>query len=333
MQDLRQQQLEDWLIKQFDASEIHVCPLDGDAGFRRYFRAQIYGRAYIAVDAPPETCNNNAFVDITQRLSAVGVKTPEVHFADLTQGWLCLEDLGDTLLIQTLSEQSCDAFYQQAMAPLLKFSNVSTHSLPVFDEAFIRLELSIFSEWLLEKHLGITLTEKEKTQWENCQRMLVASAVAQPQQFMHRDYHSRNIMRCATGELGIIDFQDAVFGPITYDIVSLLKDCYIKWPREKVLTLYRYYLTQLDSALVEKFELQQWVRWFDLMGLQRHLKASGIFARLHHRDNKSHYLADIPLTLSYIQETVALYPEFAFLAELIESKVLPKMHELSEGQL
>ena len=330
MQDLRLQRLKDWLAKQFDTKDIHITPLEGDAGFRRYYRTTVKRKSYIAVDAPTATCNNQAFIDIAGRLSNAGVKVPYVHFSDLINGWLCLEDFGNQLLIQSLSEESFDAIYKRAMKPLLMFTNVDSRSLPVFDGAFIRLELNIFSQWLLEQHLSIALSSSQQANWANCQTLLVGSALEQPQQFMHRDYHSRNIMRCTDDALGIIDFQDAVNGPITYDIVSLLKDCYIKWPREKILGLYQYYLAQLDSELVKSHSRQQWIKWFDLMGMQRHLKASGIFARLHHRDGKSHYLHDIPLTLSYVIETAMLYPEFAFLVELIESEVIPKLEKITE---
>ncbi|WP_448546440.1 aminoglycoside phosphotransferase family protein [Thalassotalea fusca] len=328
MLDLRLDALLQWLNKQFDTDNIDIEALDGDAGFRRYFRIHVNGKCYIAVDAPPDTCNNPSFVDIAQRMRAVGVKTPAIHHVDKDKGWFCLEDFGNELLIQSLNEASLAPVYQDAFGPLLQFSRIDTQQLPYFDEAFIVRELDIFSEWLLDKHLGISLTALQDSAWQQCQSLLVTSALAQPQQFMHRDYHSRNIMRCADSSLGIIDFQDAVLGPITYDIVSLLKDCYVKWPRQQVLDLYSTYLEQLDSELVANYSKQQWIKWFDLMGMQRHLKASGIFARLHHRDNKSHYLKDIPLTLSYIVETADLYSEFAFLSELISTEVLPKIHQV-----
>jgi len=326
LQDLRFDGLLQWLNKQFDTDNINIEALDGDAGFRRYFRIHVNEESYIAVDAPPDTCNNASFIDIAQRMRTVGVKTPQIHHVDQDNGWFCLEDFGNELLIRSLNEASLASVYQDAFEPLLSFSRINTQQLPDFDEAFIVRELDIFSEWLLDKHLGISLSEQQNDAWQQCQSLLVQSALAQPQQFMHRDYHSRNIMRCADGSLGIIDFQDAVLGPITYDIVSLLKDCYVKWPREKVLDLFLCYLAQLDSKLVEKYDEKQWIKWFDLMGMQRHLKASGIFARLHHRDNKSHYLKDIPLTLSYIVETANLYSEFSFLSELISTDVLPKLN-------
>ncbi len=202
------------------------------------------------------------------------------------------------------------------------------------------MELNIFTEWLIAEHLALILTDDEKVQLAACFEHLIDSALEQPQVVMHRDYHSRNIMLLQSNEgnkrnkevkLGIIDFQDAVIGPITYDIVSLLRDCYVRWPDALIEPLYKEFcrkITDKTSGVIKKSDTadnEKWQKWFDFMGLQRHIKASGIFARLHHRDEKNSYLKDIPLTLSYIQDISALYPELAFLNTLIKNKIIPAL--------
>ena len=228
--------------------------------------------------------------------------------------------------------------YKQAIDVLPQIANVSlpeNYTLPVYNADFIRKELNIFSEWLVDEHLGLMLSEEENTSMLNCFDVLVQNAIEQPQVVVHRDYHSRNIMVLNDNEdlshqenkLGIIDFQDAVIGPITYDIVSLLRDCYIKWPTENVEVLFEYYRQLMnESHQYADIDKAQWSRWFDLMGIQRHIKASGIFARLFHRDNKEGYLKDIPLTLSYIVDISAKYSELSALHNIVLNKVIPSLN-------
>ena len=323
-----------WLNQQFSAENIQLTPLSGDAGFRCYFRFFIHGNSYIAVDAPADKSNNAAFVFMQKRLSKQNILVPEIVAVDLSLGFFCLTDLGETLLADLLTPQNMAKTYQKAIE-ILPFIQLAlphkTTKLPHYNQAFVELELNIFPEWLLTEHLSITLTDNEQKQLKHCFSILAENMLSQPQVLVHRDYHSRNIMVLENGELGIIDFQDAVIGPITYDIVSLLRDCYLKWPDEEVTLLFNSYINTIAKQYsLTHIPREQWQRWFDLTGMQRHIKASGIFARLHHRDNKSGYLNDIPLTLSYIVEISQQYPELAFIHQLLLEKVLPAMTMLKQ---
>ncbi|MGB1262804.1 MAG: aminoglycoside phosphotransferase family protein [Cognaticolwellia sp.] len=331
MSNLRTTALLHWLEQHFSSKQITLTPLSGDAGFRRYFRFQHQNQSYIAVDAPADFSNNAAFVKVQKILQALGVNVPDIQALDLKQGFLCLNDFGDQLLSDHLSDETMHSYYTQAIAELkkmLKCPAAVVDNLPYYDEKFVKTELAIFSDWLLEQHLGIYLTEVEKSQLTCCFDVLITAITEQPKVFMHRDYHSRNIMLLEDKKLGIIDFQDAVQGPIVYDLVSLLRDCYVRWPNELIAPLIESYRQQVKNEfLSEKITQEKWQYWFDLTGLQRHIKASGIFARLHHRDNKSGYLADIPLTLTYIADVSAQYASLSFLHQLVTERVLPAMNK------
>lgn len=301
MKQSRFLQLNKWLCNYFDVNEIPLYSLTGDAGFRKYYRFDIENMSYIAVDAIPEMSNNLAFVEIQKTLHKAGINVPEVIVSDLTQGFFCLSDFGDVLFSDGLTLDNMNCSYKKAIKLLPKIVSLplpKNYTLPIYDDNFIRVELDIFTKWLLGEHLNLSLNEQEKLSLENCFNILVQSAIEQPQAFMHRDFHSRNLMLLTheknntkknsnqeESSLGVIDFQDAVIGPITYDIVSLLRDCYVKWPSENVDVLFEYYcqLVDVDNKYPE-VKKEQWIRWFDLMGLQRHIKVSGIFARLYHRD-------------------------------------------------
>jgi len=325
LEDTRRLLLLRWLTAQCSDESIDLIAMSGDAGFRRYFRFTTNNQSFIAVDSPPDKCNNEAFEFIQQRFLAAELCVPEIHAYEQQQGFFWLADLGDDLLADQLNESNMQLCYQQAISLLPRISQLPTQGLPVYDQAFVQLELSIFTEWLLEYHLDIHISVTDIQQLQACFDLLIANALEQPQVVMHRDFHSRNLM-CVDDQLAVIDFQDAVVGPITYDIVSLLRDCYIKWPNEKVMLLLQEYIAVMNQQLsLKAYSQEQWQRWFDLMGLQRHIKASGIFARLHHRDGKSGYLADIPLTLSYIVDISANYSELSFLHDLVKIKVMPKM--------
>ena len=331
MSNLRTTALTHWLESQFSVQNINLLPLTGDAGFRRYFRFKYQNENYIAVDAPIALSNNQAFVSVQQMLQNVSVNVPNIIHADLEQGFLCLSDFGDLVLAELLSDTNMQQYYTSAIVELDKMltcSSSSISSLPLYDEKFIFTELEIFNEWLLEKHLGIYLTLDEKIDLKRCFDELVSAIVEQPKVFMHRDYHSRNIMLLESGELGIIDFQDAVNGPVIYDLVSLLRDCYVRWPNNLIAPLVESYRLQVqDYFPSETITKEKWQYWFDLTGLQRHIKASGIFARLYHRDNKPGYLADIPLTLRYIQDVSAQYDKLSFLHELVSKRVIPALNK------
>jgi aminoglycoside/choline kinase family phosphotransferase len=331
LSNLRTTALSHWLESQFSAQNINLLPLTGDAGFRRYFRFAYQSKSYIAVDAPVKLSNNQAFLSVQQILNDVSVNVPNIIHVDLEQGFLCLSDFGDMLLSERLSSDNMQEYYAKAIVELDKMltcSSISVSTLPLYDEKFIFTELGIFTEWLLEKHLAIYLTADEKIALNRCFDELVSAMVEQPKVFMHRDYHSRNIMQLNNDELGIIDFQDAVQGPVIYDLVSLLRDCYVRWPNPLIAPLIEHYRLQVQNYFPnETLTKEKWQYWFDLTGLQRHIKASGIFARLYHRDGKSGYLADIPLTLSYIQDVSAQYDKLTFLHELVSKRVIPALNK------
>ncbi|MGB1198535.1 MAG: aminoglycoside phosphotransferase family protein [Thalassotalea sp.] len=330
LNDIRQSHLISWLNRIFSTENIMLSAMNGDAGFRRYFRFNYNNQSYVAVDAPKHWCNNNAFIDMQRALKSTGIVVPEIIAKDDEHGFFCLSDLGDTLLSDIVTKDNMANFYQQAINLLPTISSLPNDNLPKFTESFIQIELNIFVEWLLDKHLSIELSTGEQQQLNQCFSLLVANALAQPQVTMHRDFHSRNIMQISNETLAVIDFQDAVEGPITYDIVSLLRDCYLKWPHTNVLELLDHFIQlQTTHHNLTGISAKQWRTWFDLMGLQRHIKASGIFARLYHRDNKANYLHDIPLTLSYIVDISRQYDDLSFLGELVTEKVLPKLALLS----
>lgn len=332
----RIQMLQQWLCDHFSDKNIQLIPMSGDAGFRCYFRFSSAGTSYIAVDAPADKSDNTAFVFMQKILNKQKVRVPDIIAVDLSLGFFCLADFGEILLSDTLTARNMHQTYQKAIDILPDIQSIlSTDAaqLKRYDDKFVELELNIFTQWLIAEHLSITLTADEEEQLSACFSILIDNMLSQPQVVVHRDYHSRNIMVLNDNELGIIDFQDAVIGPITYDIVSLLRDCYLKWPNEQVTPLLDYFIAIItEQHSLPQIPRQQWQRWFDLTGLQRHIKASGIFARLYHRDNKSSYLNDIPLTLSYIIDISKQYPELMFLHQLLQRKVLPAMEQLREKE-
>jgi len=341
---LRIKQLTSWLNQIFAPQHVSLMPLAGDAGFRRYFRITLsmsdknHGScSYIAVDAPNEYSNNGQFIKVQQYLSSQNINVPQIIDVDIKQGFLCLSDLGQQTLSDVITPENMAYYYQQALAIALSISSIKVNQkpdFPIYDAAFVQRELTIFDEWLLLAHLGIELSAAEKTKLSACFSLLVNNAIEQPQVVMHRDFHSRNLMLHTLHDeqkLAVIDFQDAVIGPITYDAVSLLKDCYIRWPKEKIIPLFQQFCDDLSvQHQLAEINFQQWQRWFDLMGLQRHLKAAGIFARLHHRDNKSHYLQDLPLTLQYIADICEQYTEFRFIGQLVNDRIIPQINKLSQ---
>lgn len=325
MEDLRQVALIDWLKETFSAKNCELIAMTGDAGFRRYFRFVINNQSYIAVDSPEDKCNNAAFNLIQQRLKNADILVPDILFYDEKQGFYCLADLGDTLLSDQLTVDNMNMYYQRAISILPKVANISHENLPIYDKAFIQLELDIFSEWLVSHYLNITMSDEEKQQLQLCFDFLIKNIISQPQAVMHRDFHSRNLM-LNDEQIAVIDFQDAVYGPITYDVVSLLRDCYVKWPTENILPLLDFYIEEMNRCFtLPEYSKEQWRLWFDLTGLQRHVKASGIFARLKQRDNKTNYIKDIPLTLSYIVDISETYSELTFLHTFVKDTVLPAL--------
>jgi len=318
----RLQQLNQWLSEIIGSEDYQLQPASGDASFRRYFRLTHNDETCIVMDAPPAQEDCSPFVDVAERLLAVNINVPRILEKDLKQGFLLLSDLGDEHYLDQLTEESADKLYQDAMQALFSMQQqIDTNGLPPYDETLLWQEMELFRDWLLEKHIGLDLLDESQAMLDEVFKLLLDEALAQPKVFVHRDYHSRNLMingpGSGPGNPGVLDFQDAVCGPFTYDLVSLLKDCYIKWPRQRIQDWAHYFFEQIAENHPDVGE-REFMRWFDLMGVQRHLKASGIFARLYHRDGKSAYLTDIPRTLSYIADLNNKYPELQGLIELIQ---------------
>ena len=317
--DQRLEQLQHWL-KQSEISYQDIQPASADASFRRYFRITHAENSYIVMDAPPEKEDCKPFIKVAKILLGFGLNVPQILKQDLAQGFLLLSDLGDSVFLSELNNNTVDAMYISAMNSLLLIQKNKIPDLPCYDETLLRSELSLFSDWYLEEQLKITLSEPQKEILENTFELLVKNALAQPQVCVHRDYHSRNLMvnEKQPDKPGVIDFQDAVIGAVTYDLVSLLKDCYIDWPREKIEEWVKYFHAQAESlGIITNVSEKQFLRWFDLMGLQRHLKVAGIFSRLKHRDGKTGYLKDIPRTMNYVFDVLERYPEFKPLQALL----------------
>lgn len=326
----RELALQAWCEAQTGHRQERLQPVSGDASFRRYFRTSDGQRSLIAVDAPPPQEALQPFIAIAESYAAAGVAVPAVIAADEQQGFMLLSDLGSTLLLGELNQHSMLHWYQRALtdlAPVMSVTDTRLGPLPAYDEALLRRELSLFPDWLLQRHLGLTLSSAEQQLWQQFSDLMVSNALAQPQVGVHRDYHARNMMVIGPQQLAYIDFQDAVMGPITYDAVSLLRDCYVRWPQAQVQQLAQFLRQQLQQQQVLHSEVsaEQWQRWFDLMGLQRHSKAAGIFARLYHRDGKSGYLADIPRTVSYLVDVSSGYAELQPYHEWLVTTVLPAL--------
>lgn len=320
--------LEGWLRECVGVAPFTLHPASGDASFRRYFRLLFPdGASLIAMDAPPERERCDAFVDLAGRLAAFGVHVPRVHAHDLEQGFVLLEDLGERLYLDALDAGSVERLYGDALATLVVIQACGPRQdLPPYDAPLLRRELAIFPEWLLEHRLGLRLDTATRTLLADAFERLVDNALEQPVVCVHRDYHSRNLLLTRSHNPGVIDFQDAVLGPVTYDLVSLLRDCYIAWPRERVEGwAMGYFQLALQSGVVRPGDEARFLRWFDLMGMQRHLKAAGIFARLDCRDGKPGYLKEIPRTLGYVVEVAGRYPELVRFGAWIEACVLGRL--------
>lgn len=331
MTDHRELQLQAWCEAVTGYRQQHLQPVSGDASFRRYFRCSDGHRSYIAVDAPPPQESLQPFMAVAAAYAEQELPVPTVVAADEKHGFMLLTDLGNALLLGELTSSSMESFYRQALTDLMKVMRVTETSLgplPTFDRALLERELALFHDWLVHTHLGLQMTRQQQTIWVDFCAVMVANALAQPQVGVHRDFHSRNIM-VQPDNLAYIDFQDAVVGPITYDAVSLLRDCYTAWPAADVHRLSQEFLHQLQihQFVADSVTAEQWQRWFDLMGMQRHTKAAGIFARLYHRDGKSGYLRDIPRTVDYLVHVSAHYQEFADYRNWLITDVVPALQE------
>ena len=319
--DFRLVELERWLGAQFPALPCALAPASADASFRRYFRARLGdGRSFIVMDAPPGKEDCRPFLQVAALFAAAGAHVPAIHAKDLDAGFLLLEDLGDTTFLEAL-ERKRDAkpLYAAATETLVRIQRASRPGvLPEYDRALLERELNLFPDWYLARERKRAPAPAELKVLRAAFEALLVNNLAQPRVFVHRDYHSRNLM-LAEPPPGVLDFQDAVYGPITYDLVSLLRDAYVSWEEEQVIDwAVRYWEQARKAGLPVRADFAEFYRDFEWMGVQRQLKVAGIFARLCHRDGKDRYLADIPRVLGYLVATCRRYRELAPLARLLE---------------
>lgn len=326
----RKQLLERWLQDQFPAQPFTLQPASADASFRRYFRAALGDRTFIVMDAPPQREDCTPFLRVAEILAASGVHVPEILAQNLDLGFLLLSDLGNTTFLQALNDQPGDAgqLYGEAMDALISMQlSHQAENLPAYDEALLQRELDLFPDWYIAKHLQADLSEQQQAVLRAVFARILQNNLAQPRVLVHRDYHSRNLM-VALPNPGVIDFQDAVFGPVTYDLVSLFKDAYIRWDEERILDwTIRYWEKARKAGLPVAADFAEFYRDFEWMGVQRHLKVLGIFARLNYRDGKANYLNDMPLVMEYLRKACERYRELHPLLNLLD-----ELHPVESGQ-
>lgn len=327
--DERLAALSTWLRQDLDLAVESLRPASSDASFRRYFRATLGADSYIVMDAPPAHEDVLPFIKIAGLLRQAGVQAPKIHAQDVEKGFLLLCDFGNRSYLDSLNEATVDRLYADALEALSKLQlgvDIRTCGLPPYDEALLRREMDLCPEWFLAGLLGRQTSPAEQAVLAKTWQILVDSALEQPQVCVHRDYHSRNLMITDADNPGVLDFQDAVVGPVTYDLVSLLRDCYIVWPQERVESwVLDYQRRLLDEGLVTEADPERFLRWFDLMGLQRHIKVLGIFARLNLRDGKPGYLGDLPRVMDYVVEASRRHPELAEFRAFLENGVIEQM--------
>ncbi|MCP5328483.1 MAG: phosphotransferase [Steroidobacteraceae bacterium] len=320
-----------WLQTDLGRPVARIEVASADASFRRYFRAfDAAGVSLVVMDAPPDKEDIGPYLKVAALLESTGVHVPRIHAVDLERGFVLLEDLGSTPLLARLADPAqVEPLYGDALAALARIQvggRAAARELAPYDAAALERELALMPEWFCGRHLQLPLDDADRALLQATFDRLIAEALAQPQVFVHRDYHSRNLMVTVQHNPGIIDFQDALAGPIGYDLVSLLKDCYVGWPRARVegwVAAYRARLRTAGFAAGAGASDGEFLRWFDMIGVQRHIKVLGIFARLWYRDGKSGYLADLPLTLQYVREACTHYPELADFGRWLERRIVP----------
>jgi N-acetylmuramate 1-kinase len=334
-QDVRLQLLTQWLDQQLPAlfaergwgavPDAALTAASSDASFRRYFRWQAGARSLIVMDAPPPQEDCRPFVKVAGLLAGVGVNVPQILAADLDRGFLLLNDLGRQTYLEVIDEQNADGLMGDALQALLAFQRLPMDAgLPRYDEALLLRELQLFPDWYLRRHLGVELSTTQQAAWQRVCTQLIDSALAQPRVLVHRDYMPRNLMLSEPNP-GVLDFQDAVYGPVTYDVTCLFKDAFLSWPEARVRDWLQDYWRQACAVGVPvQEEFEDFLRASDLMGVQRHLKVIGIFARICHRDGKPRYLEDVPRFFAYIQAVLARRPELAELGELLAGLPQPQ---------
>lgn len=316
----RQKNLLNWIQASLEDDDCYIKSASSDASFRSYWRVYSKGKKYIAMDAPPEFEDCKPFITIAKQLNSIDVNSPEVLHQDLTSGFLLLTDLGNTHYLDILNNENYQDYYSDAINCIHKTQlQYDCKTLPLYDQQLLENEISLFKEWFINKHLGVDLNDEQTNVYQKTIKILVENALEQPQKFVHRDFHSRNLMTSKSNNPAVIDFQDAVKGPITYDLVSLLRDCYISWGDDKIYPLVENFREKFNQTYKTEFDNSTFTKWFDLMGFQRHMKAIGIFCRLNYRDNKSQYLKDIPTTLSYLNIISKKYDELSGFNQILEN--------------
>lgn len=327
-EDVRYQMLVDWLAQELPAvfagqgwGEVppaSLSPASSDASFRRYFRWQAGERAFIVMDAPPPQEDCRPFVRMAELLAEAGVHVPQVLLADLPRGFLLLTDLGRQTYLDVISADNADALFEDALQALVAFQRLPRPAeFAEYDRALLARELQLFPDWYVARELRAEFSAAQQQAWARICGLLIDSALAQPQVLVHRDYMPRNLM-LSTPNPGVLDFQDAVWGPVTYDVTSLFKDAFLSWPQARVETwLQRYYQLAGEAGIALPSSFAEFQRASDLMGVQRHLKVIGIFARICHRDGKPKYLGDVPRFFAYIDEVLSRRPELAELGQLL----------------
>ena len=326
----RQQELAQWVQTYLSGTPVplgtnQLLSASGDAGFRSYYRILTPEGSLLAVDAPPATEDSRAFVDVAHRLEQAGIKVPDVKLVDYDQGFMLIEDLGNTHLLDLLNEKVVDTAYKDGLKLLQTIQTADADGLPDYGPSLLQTELNLFTDWFLTRLVGIELSDADRKLFSGMDQLLIASALEQPTCFVHRDYHSRNLMIMPGLKIGVIDFQGALHGPVLYDVVSLLKDCYICWSGSQVEGWLRKFVQQHE--ILNSVQWSTCLRWFDWIGMQRHLKCLGIFTRLWLRDGKPGYLSSIPVTFFYVLEACERYPAFAEHADWLRKQVLPVLDQ------
>ena len=328
--DSRGAALAAWLRDTLATSALRIEPASEDASFRRYFRVRAGSRTWVAMDAPPPKEDCRPFASVLGLLRGAGVHAPALHAADMERGFLLLDDLGSRCYLDVIDEGNADSLYANAFEALLDMQcGIGRGQVPPYDEWRLRDEMDLFRQWFLARHLGIELDGALSLALDETFEVLIRVCTEQPRVFVHRDYHSRNLMFMDAHNPGVIDFQDAVDGPVTYDLVSLLRDVYVRWPDDRVAGWVDAYHDRAVARRLIGAGRERLRRWFDLTGVQRHLKIAGIFARLWHRDRKPRYLDDLPLTLQYLAEVAPRHAETdAVVRVLDEYDVVSRAHRV-----
>jgi aminoglycoside/choline kinase family phosphotransferase len=323
--------LKQWTMHTLNQIDCGIEPLVTEASKRQFYRVRVADQTWVVMDSPPVDEPLGPFLAIAQAMHQGGLNAPKILATEVEQGFVLMSDLGDTMYSQVLNDASMARLYQEAIDALIQLHQLSTatvgYTLPHFDANFIKQELGYFHQWFLSTHLGISLNKDMEAGLVLAYETMIAVAKVQPQVFIHRDFHSRNLI-VHPEQPGIVDVQDAVIGPLVYDLVSLLKDCYVKWPTDQIEPLVHYFQMQAENSnLLQPMPLKDFFAWFDWIGMQRHLKVLGIFSRLHHRDGKSHYLNHLPRIVEYVIEASARYPASAPLHEFFVSIIQPAMQK------